>query len=93
VRYLFQGEALEGVGLSLGGVAYSKQAGDLPNSFYLPAYEVFNANVTYERGSWRVQLNLDNLLDEEYFPTSYDQTLVMRGDPRAARLTLNYSFF
>ena len=92
VRYLFRSAPLRGVGVSLGGVAYSKQAGDAQNTFYLPDYEVYNANVSYERGPLRLQLNLDNLLDQEYFPTSYDQTLVMRGDPRAARLTVSYSF-
>ncbi len=92
IRYLFQSDALRGVGVSLGGVAYSKQAGDLPNTFYLPGYEVFNANLTYDRGPFRLQLNLDNLLDEKYFPTSFDQTLIMRGDPRAVRLTLGYTF-
>lgn len=92
VRYLFGNEVLKGVGVSLGGTAYSKQAGDVPNTFFLPSYQVLNANVSYERGPLRVQLNLDNLFDERYFPTSYDQTLIMRGDPRAARLTLNYAF-
>lgn len=92
VKYTIEEGALEGLGFSGGITGYSKQAGDLPNTFYLPGYVIVGGNISYERDGWRAQLNIDNAFDRKYFPTSYDQTLIMRGDPRTVRLTIGRAF-
>lgn len=90
--YTFQEGALEGFGLGLGGRWYSSQAGDLPNTFELPAYGVLDAGLFYERGPIDAQINVYNLLDESYAVGSYSDVYVMPGDPLSVRGTVTYSF-
>lgn len=40
----------------------------------------------------RAQLNIENLLDEEYFTTAHNNTNITPGSPRAARVSLVASF-
>lgn len=40
----------------------------------------------------RAQLNIENLLDEEYFATAHSNTNITPGSPRAARVSLVASF-
>lgn len=92
VRYGFRDGILNGLSASLGGSYYSSQAGDLPNTFDLPAYALMNANLTYAFGNMRVQLNGRNLLDRRYYTGSYNYLYVLPGHPRTAQLTLEWSF-
>jgi iron complex outermembrane receptor protein len=91
-KYTIPSGLFRGLGFSGGVTGYTKQAADLPNSFFLPGYVVVGGNISYVWDGWRLQLNLDNIFDRKYFPTSYDQTLIMRGDPRSVRLTFGRSF-
>lgn len=62
-------------------------------SFWLPARTLVNASVSYRWGShWRVQVNVDNLLDEDYLAASLSRTMVYPGTPFNARLTVAYHF-
>lgn len=92
VKYTLQDTVLRGLGIGLGGRWYSEQAGDLPNTFELPAYTVIDAGLFYERGPLSAQLNVYNLLDKEYAVGSYDDLYVMPGDPLTLRATVAYTF-
>ena len=62
-------------------------------SFWLPARTLVNASVTYRIDDhWKTQLNIDNLLDEEYLQSSTGRTSVWPGTPLNAKLTMTYSF-
>lgn len=62
-------------------------------SFWLPARTLVNANLTYRFSKeWRAQLNLDNLLDEEYLQSSTGRQNVWVGLPFNAKLTVTRSF-
>ena len=62
-------------------------------SFWLPARTLVNASVTYRIDEhWKTQLNIDNLLDEEYLQSSTGRTSVWPGTPLNAKLTVTYSF-
>lgn len=62
-------------------------------SFWLPARTLVNANVTYRYSrEWRAQLNIDNLLDEDYLQSSTGRQNVWVGMPLNAKLTVTYSF-
>jgi iron complex outermembrane recepter protein len=62
-------------------------------SFWLPARTLVNASVAYRfNESWKAQLNVENLLDEDYLQASTGRTSVWVGPPINAKLTLTYSF-
>lgn len=62
-------------------------------SFWLPARTLVNANLTYRVSKeWRAQLNLDNLLDEDYLQSSTGRQNVWVGLPFNAKLTVTRSF-
>ncbi len=92
LKYTLRSGRLEGLGFGLGVSHYTKQAGDLQNSFFLPAYTLVDANVTYTRGPIQLQLNLDNLTDETYATGSYNDLYVLPGRPRRARVLASWSF-
>jgi iron complex outermembrane receptor protein len=62
-------------------------------SFYLPERTLVNANIGYRYDKhWRVQLNLDNLLDEEHLQASTARATVFPGAPFNPKLRVTYSF-
>lgn len=62
-------------------------------SFWLPSRTLVNANVTYRiNPQWRTQLNIDNLLDEDYLQSSTGRQNVWVGTPFNAKLTVVFSF-
>ncbi len=59
----------------------------------LPSYTRVDAAVYYEfSNKLRMQLNVENLLDEEYYPTSHSTHQVTVGEPINARLTISGNF-
>lgn len=91
-KYTLQDGALQGLGFGLGARYYSSQAGDLPNTFELPAYTVVDAALYYGSGPLSAQLNIDNVLDEVYAVGSYNDVYVMPGDPLTVRGSVSYTF-
>lgn len=64
--YTIQGGPLAGVGFG-GGVRFvGESAGDLANTFFVPAYTLFDAMLRYEIGSYRFAINATNILDKPY---------------------------
>jgi iron complex outermembrane receptor protein len=67
----------------------------IPNqpTFYLPSRTLVNISASYRFGeNWRAQLNLDNVLDEDYLAASITRYVVVPGDEFNARLRVTYSF-
>lgn len=91
-RYEIQRGWAQGLGFGIGGRAYSRQAGDLYNTFQLPAYGLMDSSVSYRRGRFRIQLNAYNLTNTRYFTGSYNDLYVKPGPPRSARVTIGWSF-
>lgn len=59
------------------------------NSVEIPAYTRIDAAAYYTlRSSMRVQLNVENLLNEDYFPDAHSNNNISVGRPRNARITL-----
>ncbi len=80
-----------------GGVHYvGNRPGDSANSFTLPAYTVFDAFATYETrvGAQKVrfQLNVKNLFNTVYYPSSANRYFVAIGDPRQVSLLTTFEF-
>lgn len=80
----------------LGAHYVGKRAGDSANSFMLPAYTVADAFATYEMKiagrAVRFQLNVKNLFDRHYYPSSVNKYFVSMGDPRQVSLLSTIEF-
>ncbi|MCD5992840.1 TonB-dependent siderophore receptor [Pseudomonas sp. CDFA 602] len=81
-----------------GGARYvGERAGDDANSFYMSSYTVADAflrwDVPVAGYKTRLQLNVDNLFDKQYYPSSTGSQLQVNvGEPRTARLSASVTF-
>lgn len=82
-----------------GGARYvGERPGDNANSFWMESYTVADAFLRWDLPTkdykTRLQLNVDNLFDKEYYPsnTGAGQLQVNVGEPRTARLTASVTF-
>lgn len=93
-RYTVQAGAWKGFGLGLGGRYYTAQAADNTYAapFELPAYALVDAALYYETENYRVQVNVENLLDREYYEGAYDRLYVLPGEPLTVRGTVGWKF-
>lgn len=86
--YAFQNEMLRGLKIGGGVTLRGKREGNPENDFQMPGYAVFNLMTSYgmKVGKTRVtaQLNVNNLFNEEYFPSSggFGRTRIAVGTPR-----------
>ncbi|WP_229262034.1 TonB-dependent siderophore receptor [Duganella guangzhouensis] len=90
---VFGGDKLRG---GLGAHYVGKRAGDSANSFILPAYTVADAFATYDTRiggrNVRFQLNVKNLFDRHYYPSSVNKYFVSVGDSRQVSLLTTLDF-
>jgi iron complex outermembrane receptor protein len=62
-------------------------------TFYLPARTLVNVMASYRvNPHWRLQLNVDNVLDKHYLAASTSRNNVFPGTPINPRFTATYSF-
>ncbi|TWI55463.1 iron complex outermembrane receptor protein [Pseudomonas duriflava] len=74
-----------------------ERAGDNANSFWMSSYTVADAFVRWEHPvagyKTQVQLNVDNLFDKHYYPSSTGSELQVNvGEPRTARISASVTF-
>ncbi|MEL6368569.1 MAG: TonB-dependent receptor, partial [Pseudomonadota bacterium] len=63
------------------------------NATEVPSFVRVDAGAFYTvNDSLRIQLNVENLLDEEYFPDAHSNDNITTGEPLNARLTAVFSF-
>jgi catecholate siderophore receptor len=86
-------EATDRLSLGLGLHHQGAQFATLANRTELPAYTRLDAAAYYEVSD-RVllQLNVENLTDEDYFPAAHNDDNITTGEPLNARLTLRTAF-
>lgn len=80
-----------------GGARYvGERAGDNANTFWLDSYTVADAFVTWDNQllgeKTRLQLNVRNLFDARYYPSSGGNLRVAVGEPRELRLSASVEF-
>ncbi|MFC0337500.1 iron complex outermembrane recepter protein [Kushneria avicenniae] len=80
-----------------GGLRYvGHRQGDAENSFSLDDYTVADAFIAWDNGwlgdNTHVQLNVHNLFDTTYYPSSGGDTRVVVGDPMEVSLSASLSF-
>ncbi len=63
------------------------------NGVELPGYTRFDAAVFYDLGDrTRLQLNVENLFDTDYFPDAHSNSNISTGEPLNARLSISHEF-
>jgi catecholate siderophore receptor len=62
------------------------------NTVVLPAFTRVDAALFVTLTRLRAQVNIENLLDERYYPFSNGNNNITPGSPRALRLSLTTSF-
>lgn len=102
VNYRFKAGPLTGLGLIAGAqynsaryVYDSGYAGtpyEADALLRLAPYTLVNLGMSYQLGDWLAQANVNNVLDERYFPDACCIQRVTPGQPRNFRLTLSRRF-
>jgi catecholate siderophore receptor len=81
------------LGIALGAAWQGRRFAAQDNLVRLPGYARLDAAIYYRiNGNIDVQLNVENLLDADYFATAHSNTNIMPGSPLSARLAVNARF-
>ncbi|WP_293676216.1 TonB-dependent siderophore receptor [uncultured Phenylobacterium sp.] len=80
-------------GVGLGVIHQTKMFASISNAVTLPGFTRVDAGafVNLSNG-WRAQVNVENLFDRRYFPTSHGDHNILPGSPRAVRVALHSRF-
>ncbi|MDP3745914.1 MAG: TonB-dependent siderophore receptor [Phenylobacterium sp.] len=81
------------LGLGVGLIHQDKMFAAIDNAVVLPGFTRVDAAVFYDlTENLKVQVNVENLLDETYYPTSHGNDNIMPGAPRMVRASLTARF-
>jgi catecholate siderophore receptor len=65
----------------------------IDNTVVLPAFTRIDGGLFLRLGAHlRAQMNLENLLNEKYYPLAHNNHNITPGSPRAVRLSLTTAF-
>lgn len=77
----------------LGFIYQSEQYASLSNNVELPDFARVDAAVYYNYSEdLTIQLNVENLFDEDYFPAAHNDNNITTGEPLNARISAQYRF-
>lgn len=83
----------EKLGFGLGVTHQSSSYASISNAVTLPAFTRVDAAVYYDlTDRVSLQLNVENLLDEAYYPSSHTDHNISTGEPLNARITVKAKF-
>ncbi|MFL6830023.1 MAG: TonB-dependent receptor [Sphingomicrobium sp.] len=81
------------LGLGLGLIARSRSFASISNHVKLPGYARLDGALFYKLPHGiETQVNFENLLGTDYFPTAHNDNNIEPGRPRTVRVSLGYSF-
>ncbi|WOI37638.1 TonB-dependent siderophore receptor [Alteromonas sp. CI.11.F.A3] len=79
--------------VALGVIYQSEQYASLNNTVELPDFVRVDAALYYDYSEdVKIQLNVENLFDEDYFPSAHNDNNIATGEPLNARVSLQYKF-
>jgi catecholate siderophore receptor len=82
-----------GIGAGLGVYHQSKSFASITNAVALPSYTRVDAALFFTVAPQiQAQINVENLLNERYFPTAHNDNNITPGAPTLVRGTLRFSF-
>ena len=93
-NYAVRHGALRGLGLGAGVRYLGSTYGDVPNTIETPATTLADAAAYYDWKQFRLSLNVQNVLDEQYVAAAFarSSTLVTYGPARQFTASLRYSW-
>ena len=81
------------LGLGVGVVHQTEMYAAIDNTVTLPSFTRVDGALFLRLGSYlRAQMNLENLLNERYYPLAHSNNNITPGSPRAVRLSLTTGF-
>ena len=88
-RYDFNGR----VGAGLGLISRSKSYASISNAVTLPGYTRVDGALYYKLpNGMEAQVNVENILGADYFPTAHNDNNIAPGGPRTLKATVGYRF-
>ena len=94
-KYVIENGPLAGIGFGLGATFVTERLGSLgsrENPPLFPGYELLDAAVYYQLEKFRIQVNVNNVLDETHWVGGYDFIRAFPGAPRNVMTTVSYTF-
>ena len=86
-------DATDRIGVGLGVIARSKSFASISNQVTLPGYTRIDGALFYELpNGMEAQVNVENLLGTDYFPTAHNDNNIAPGAPRSIKATIGYRF-
>jgi catecholate siderophore receptor len=86
-------QLLPKLGVGLGVIYRSDMYAAVDNTVVLPGYTRLDAAVYYALNSrWRLQVNVENLLDKKYYINADSNTNISPGSPLAVRVMVRTNF-
>ena len=86
-------QVLGALGVGLGLVRQSEMFAAVDNSVTLPGFTRVDGALFAKLGAHlRAQVNVENVLDRDYYPTSHGNNNIMPGAPRTLRLSVTTEF-
>jgi catecholate siderophore receptor len=86
-------QATDRLGLAIGMTYQDAYFVREDNNLLVPSYTRFDAAAYYDLSDRTlVQLNVENLFDEDYFPDAHSNDNITTGEPTNARLTIRHRF-
>jgi catecholate siderophore receptor len=80
-------------GAGLGVIHQTRMFAAADNAVTLPSFTRVDGAIYYSPTDWlSVQLNVENLLDEEYYPNAHNNNNISTGAPRSFRVGLTARF-
>jgi catecholate siderophore receptor len=81
------------IGAGLGIIARSKSFASISNKVELPGYARIDGALYYRLpNGMEAQVNLENILGADYFPTAHNDNNIAPGAPRTLKATVGYRF-
>lgn len=90
LNYRLASLGLDGFSIGGGGRYVSTRSAGAGGALATPAYTLFDAVASYERGPWLFSVNAANLTDKSYFPRACQFFGCTYGAPRTVIGTLSY---
>jgi catecholate siderophore receptor len=86
-------EVTDRLGVGLGVIHQAKMFASISNTVTLPGFTRVDAAVFFDvTDHVRAQVNVENLFDKRYFPTSHGDNNILPGAPRNVRVSLAARF-
>ena len=80
-------------GVGLGIAHQSSQFASIDNTVELPSFTRVDAALYYQHSEKiQMQVNIENLFDEDYFPAAHNNNNISTGEPVNARFSLSLAF-